>query len=97
MIPAAYTAGNSGKVVKAKPELETKITTRLLNIDDTHHEPERSDLIKGYAIEAFSEHFEKAKDKDKIIEFVKQQLNSKSPKTRNIAEKFLSHIEIQEE
>ena len=56
-----------------------------------------SDLIKGYAIESFGEYFEEARDKDRIIEFVRQQLNSKSPKTRKIAKKFLTHIEIQEE
>lgn len=89
MIPAAYVAANSGKIVKAKPELEPSITNKLLNIDETHHEAERKDLIKAGAIEAFSEYFEEAKDKDKITEFVKEQLNSTSPKTRKTAKNFL--------
>jgi hypothetical protein len=71
MIPAAHVAGNSAKIVRAKPALEARITKRLLDIDKTHHEPERKDLIKGYAIEAFSEYLGVAKNKQDIIEFVK--------------------------
>ena len=89
VIPAAHLAGNSGKIAQAKPKLQTKITNKLLAIDETHHDPERRDLIKGYAIESFSEYFEEAKNQDKIIEFVKKQLDCKSPKTRKIAKEFL--------
>ena len=93
MIPAAHLAGNSGKIAQTKPKLQTKITNKLLSIDKTHHTPERRDLIKSYAIESFSEYFEEAENKDKIIEFVKQQLNCKSPKTRKIAKDFLKKWE----
>ncbi len=89
IIPAAHVAGNSGKIVQAKPELQTKITNKLLSIDKTPHEPERRDLIKGYAIEAFSEYFEEAKNKKRIIEFAKKQLKSKSTRTKRVAHKFL--------
>ena len=89
MITAIYAASNSGKIVKAKPALETKITSTLLNIDKTHHSSDRRDLIKAGIIEAFSEYFEETKEKDKITEFVKQQLKSSSPKARKIAGKFL--------
>jgi hypothetical protein len=86
---AAHVAVNSGKIAKAKPELRARITDRLLNIDKTHRGKQK-DLIKGYAIEAFSQYFEEIQDKDKILEFVKGQLDSKSPKTRKAAEEFLS-------
>jgi len=89
MIPAAHLAGNSGKIAKAKPHLEEKITNKLLSIDKTHHIQERKDLIKGYAIESFSEYFEEAKNKKKIIVFVKNQLKSKSPRTRKKAKEFV--------
>lgn len=89
VIPPSHLAGNSGKIAKAKPKLQTNITNKLLSIDKTHHHPERKDLIKGYAIEAFSEYFEEAKNKKKIIEFVKEQLKSKSPTTRKKAKEFL--------
>ena len=89
MIPAAHLAGNSGKIAKAKPHLEEKITNKLLSLDKTHHISERKDLIKGYAIESFSEYFEEAKNKKKIIVFVKNQLKSKSPRTRKKAKEFV--------
>ena len=89
VIPAAHLAGNSGKIAKAKPKLQPKITNRLLSIDETHHDIQRKDLIKGYAIESFGEYFEQAKNKKEIIEFVNKQLESQSPRTRKIAKKFL--------
>ncbi|MFC1941414.1 hypothetical protein ACFLWL_03320 [Chloroflexota bacterium] len=89
IIPAGHVAGNSGKIAKAKPELQVEITSRLLGIDKTRHKPERKDLIKSYAIESFSEYFEEADDKNEIIEFVEKQLISKSPKTRKKAKEFL--------
>ncbi|MGD2245830.1 MAG: hypothetical protein PVI11_04700 [Candidatus Aminicenantes bacterium] len=89
MIPAAWVADNSGRIARAKPELETRITDKLLNIDKTHHSPERRDLIKAGAIESFDQYFEEAKDQKRILEFVKRQLNSKSPKTVKKATEFL--------
>ena len=91
-ITAAYLAGASGKIVKAKPKLQTRITNRLLSIDKTHHEQERKDLVKASIIEAFEEYFDQAKNKKKIIEFVKKQLNCKSPKTRKAAKEFLKRL-----
>ena len=89
VIPAAHVAGNSGKIARAKPGLQTRITNKLLNIDKTRHAPERKELIKGYAVEAFGEYFSEAKDREKIIEFVEKQLNSKSPRTKKAAQSFL--------
>jgi hypothetical protein len=89
IIPASHVAGNSAKIAKAKPRLQTKITNKLLAIDKTHHHPERRDLIKGYAIDAFSEYFEGAKNKRRILEFVEGQTDSKSPTTRKKAREFL--------
>ena len=89
MIPAAHATSNSGKIVKAEPELGTKITDKLLNLDETHRKSGRKDLIKAGAIEAFSEYFEETEDKEKIIEFVKEQMESKSSKARKTAREFL--------
>jgi hypothetical protein len=85
---AGQAALNSGKIAKAKPKLQTKITNRLLNIDKTH-QGKQIELIKAYVIEAFNEYFEESLDKDKILDFVKAQLESKSPKTRKVAKEFL--------
>jgi hypothetical protein len=87
-ITAAHLARNSGKIARAKPELRAKITKRLMNIDRTHQSKQK-ELIKGHAIEAFDEYFEEAENQPEIIEFVKKQLKSKSPKTRKLAREFL--------
>lgn len=89
MITAFYIAANSGKIANAKPKLQAKITNKLLSIEETHHEQQRRNLIKSAAIESFDEYFEEAENKEKIIEFVKKQLECKSPKTKKIAKEFL--------
>jgi hypothetical protein len=89
---AGHLASNSGKIAKAKPKLQSKITEKLLNIDNTH-KGKQKELIKAYAIEAFNEYYKESLDKKKIIEFVKKELESKSPKTRKKAEEFLSKWE----
>jgi hypothetical protein len=91
-ITAAYVAGASGQIAKAKPKLRTRITNRLLSIDKTHHQQERKDLVKTSIIEAFEEDFDQTRNKKRIIEFVKKQLSCKSPKTRKTAKEFLKRL-----
>jgi hypothetical protein len=86
---AGHVAGVSGKIAKAKPKLQTRVTKRLLDIDATHFEPGRKDLIKSYAIESFDAYFEEAENKEEIVEFVRRQLDCTSPKTRKSAKSFL--------
>lgn len=86
---AGHLAVNLGKIVKAKPNLQMKITKMLLDIDKTYPRPDRRDLIKGSVIEALDQYFAEAKDQERIIEFVKEQLESTSPKTRKKAKEFL--------
>jgi len=94
VIPPSHLARNSGRIARAKPQLQTRITDRLLSIDDTHHRPDRKELIKSYAIEGFDEYIEEAEDKERITEFVRLQLESGSPKTRKAAKRFLKKWEI---
>ncbi|MFX1589602.1 MAG: hypothetical protein ACFFC1_15740 [Promethearchaeota archaeon] len=89
VMTAGHLAANLGTIAKVKPNLREKLTNVLLNIDKTHHELSRKDLIKAYVIESFNEYFNEIEDKGEVIEFVKAQLDSKSPKTRKAAEKFL--------
>jgi hypothetical protein len=91
-ITAAYLAGASGKIARAKPKLQAKITNRLLNIDKTHHQQERKDLVKASVIEAFEEYFEQTRNKKVILEFVEKQLNCESPKTRKTAKEFFKRL-----
>jgi hypothetical protein len=87
VIPPAHVALNSGKIALAKPKLQTEITNRLLNIDATVQR--HKDLVKASAIEAFDAYFKKSKNQERIIEFVKAQLDCESPKTRKMATAFL--------
>jgi len=84
-----YVVKSSGKIVRSKPELEEKITNLLLNIEKIH-QGKQIELVKAAVIELFSEFFPKSKNKEKIIDFVKKQINSESPKTRKIAKEFLN-------
>jgi hypothetical protein len=86
----AHLASLAGKIARAKPRLQSRITEKLLSIDQTHFNGERNELIKGYAIESFNEYFEHAPDKEIIAAFVKDQIRSSSPKTRKKAADFLS-------
>jgi hypothetical protein len=89
---ASHLVANSGKIIRAKPELQEAVTNKLLNIDEIH-KGKQKELIKSYAIDAFDECFEDAKNREEILKFVKAQTDSKSPKTRKNAEKFLKkHI-----
>jgi len=88
VIIAGHITANSGRIARAKPELQAEITNRLLNIDRTSQK--HKDLIKAGAIDSFGEYFAESNDKEKIMEFVKQQLNGESPKTRKEAKEFLS-------
>jgi len=86
---AGQTALNSGKIANKIPSLQQNISNILLNIDRLH-KGKQTELLKGYAIESFNEYFDKIKDKNKILNFVKEQLNSTSPKTRKVAKEFIN-------
>lgn len=79
---------NAGKIAKAKPNLQTKITNTLLKVDRIHR-GRQTELMKAYAIEALNDYVDEIADKEKIIDFVKAQLASDSPKTRKAAKVFL--------
>ena len=89
-ITVAHVAGDAGKIASAKPELQSIITNKLVNIA-VIYKGKQIDLIKGYAIEAFSQYFDQAavKDKDHILEFVKKEQNNRSPRTKKVAAEFL--------
>ena len=89
VIVAIYVAQNSAQIIKAKPQLENRITDILLNIDKTHHPAGRKELIKAGVIESFMDYFPTSKNKVKILEFITRQQDSESPKTRKVAKAFL--------
>ena len=92
VMTAAHLAASIGKIAKNKPHLREKLTQVLLDIDKTHHEIGRKDLIKASIIDSFMEYVNDIKNKEEIVRFVTQQLNSKSPKTKKKAEEFLKKL-----
>lgn len=89
MITATNLVGVSGVIAKAKPELQSKITNKLLSIDRTHHGSECKNIIKGRAILTLDEYYEESKDKKKILNFVRREMKNTRPATRKKAEEFL--------
>jgi hypothetical protein len=79
---------HTGRIVTHKPSLEGKITDIFLNIEKIHP-GKQIELVKSAVIESFSEFYTTSKDKQRIITFVQKQLDSKSPKTKKVAKKFL--------
>jgi hypothetical protein len=89
MINAANVAENFWIIVKEKPYLQSKIINKIFDIDKTHHSSECKNIIKGKAIQSFYEHFNDFEDKERIFEFVKNELNNSRSATRKKAEKFI--------
>ncbi len=87
IIIAANLTAYSGKIAKAKPNLQEKITNKLLDIDKT--EQKHKDLMKAGAIQSFDEYYNDIKDKKRILKFVKETLSGDSAKTKKIAKEFL--------
>ncbi len=94
MVVAYYVASVSGRIVKNKPGLKKAITDKLLNIDKTSHKTSRKELIKTGIIESFSEYFAEYDAKNEIIDFVKNQVDSESAKTKKTARAFLAKWDI---
>jgi len=89
---ASHVALNSSVIVRNKPELRSRIIDILMSIDDIH-QGKQKELIKAYAIEALMKIHPDVDDRGEIEEFVRTQLESKSPKTRNMAQCFLDRCD----
>lgn len=85
---ASHVALNSSGITHNKPNLRSRIVNILISIDEIHTGKQK-ELIKAYAIEALGKIYPEAEDKELIENFVKSQRDSKSPKTRTMAQCFL--------
>ncbi len=88
VMAASHVALNSSKIAVNKPELQSKILGRLLDIDNIH-KGRQNELVKSYIIEALRKMYPQIKDKERVTKFIKEQLESSSPKTRDLAACFL--------
>ncbi|MDI3549481.1 MAG: hypothetical protein PWQ15_583 [Methanobacterium sp.] len=85
---ASHVALNSSVIAHNKPKLRSRIVDTLLRIDEIH-QGKQKELIKAYAIEALGKIYPESEDKELIENFIKSQVDSKSPKTRTMAQCFL--------
>lgn len=84
-----HSVKNCVKVINYRPDLEQIITTELLDLEGVHYQHKHKELIKGSAIEAFIEYYQKSNLQKEILGFVKKQANSSSGKTKKMAKKFI--------
>ncbi len=88
---AHYFIETLGLIYRARPDFRQKIFATLLDIENTHHTPERRELIKADVLIVLDQLFDdlSASNQNKASGFVKAQLGSKSPKARKAAKEFL--------
>jgi len=93
MVTVANIVGRSGKIALAKPYLIPKITDRLLSVENIkitpHLTKECKLVIAQNAIESFDMFFDKVKEKEKVISFVKKFNNSTRKSLKVLAQEFL--------
>lgn len=86
---ASHAALNAAKIAQACPALQTGIIRRLMQIDQTHHDPGHKALVKAYIVEALDVLYPSAAVQTEMLDFVKQQLQAPSPKTVKLAKAFI--------
>ena len=87
---AAHVARLAGAIAQARPDLEPRITRRLLALDQSHFSADRRDLVKSYALESFTATFARSEHQAAMISFAQSMLTSKSPRAVRAARAFLS-------
>jgi hypothetical protein len=100
LITAGHVVDNSGKIALAKPEFQDEITKELLKVEKIPLPTEECrNILIGKTIKAFEVYYGKIKDegnKDKIVSFVKSQLDNPRNATKSKAERFLKKLEDDE-
>lgn len=86
---ASHAALNAGKIAQVCPTLQSEIIRRLLQIDQTEHDPNHLGLVKAYVIEALDVLYSKSANQAEIMEFIKSQIDCPSPKTIKLAKAFI--------
>lgn len=95
MITAANVIGNAWKIVLAKPELESYITGRLLEVPKIIYmnkgepSPECNCIVCGQVLECFEYYFDFSGNQAAMIDFAEEQLGSSRSAVAKKAEEFL--------
>lgn len=94
MVTVANIVGHSGKIALAKPHLISKITNKLLSVENLkttpHLTPECKNVIAEQAITTFNMFYDRIDNKKDVITFVEKQLNSSRKTLKIKANEFLS-------
>ncbi|UCG92703.1 MAG: hypothetical protein JSV97_03060 [candidate division WOR-3 bacterium] len=91
LVTAGHIVAGSAVIVRAKPYLEEKITTEILQMEKFPLPTEECrNILKGHAIKTFDTYFDNIKNRDEVIDFVRQELNNTRNATRKKAEKFMA-------
>jgi hypothetical protein len=81
---------NTGKILESKAELTEDVTDVLLDVDRRcDFSLKQIALLKSDVIELFYKFYGQINNKEQVNEFVKEELNSVSPKTRKVAKKYM--------
>jgi len=95
MITAATAAGNAWKIILQNPGYEDDITARLLRSAENVYlykgepSPECGRIMCGHLLACFDRYYDLSANKEKIIEFARQQRNSSRKSVAGKAEAFL--------
>ncbi|MFC1802716.1 hypothetical protein ACFL0D_01990 [Thermoproteota archaeon] len=93
MVTVANVIGHSGKIALAKPYLIERITNELLKVENISTTPHLTEeckrIIAEKAIKSFNLFFDKIKQKERIIIFVKNHLNSPRKTLKKTAGNFI--------
>jgi hypothetical protein len=96
MVTVANVVGNSARIARAKPYLVPRITAELLRVDGISTSPHLTEecrrVIAEKAIESFDQFYDLmgAKEKAKVLAFVKKHADSSRVSLRKEAKAFLS-------
>ncbi len=79
------------RIYIARPEFQNKIIATLLSLDQTHHLPQRRDLLKADVLTVLDRLYEilPAKDRKKALALAHDSLEGDSSKTRKAARQFI--------
>jgi hypothetical protein len=95
MITAASVIGGSARIALAKPHLADRIAVQILRVESAEYKtPECRNVAIGHAIDSFDQFFDHIQNKDRIIQFVKKQLQNTRAPVRKRAERFLKKRKI---
>ncbi len=90
MITANNTIAGGGRIAAAKPELADRIIDKILQVNTAQYQSDECrNIAGGEAILAFDRCYEHIRDKERVIQFVQDQLDNPRKGTAQKAAAFL--------